>query len=161
MRAEGSGSRAPTPTQAPAARSSPGPLMDDATLLAAFEARTLPFVEWRHATHIRVAHCYLTRHPFDEAVRRMRAGIQAYNQANAVPEGPLMGYHETITQAWLQIVAVTIREQGAGADSADFLAQQPHLGHRTLLRCFYSKARIMSPEAKGGFVQPDLAPLPR
>ncbi|MCI0342863.1 MAG: hypothetical protein L0216_17255 [Planctomycetales bacterium] len=121
--------------------------MDDDSLIAAFEARTLPFTEWRHTTHVRVAWCYLCRLPFDEAVARFREHLRAYNAANRVPEGPLMGYHETITHAWLRIVAVTIREQGPGADSAEFLAQQPHLGHRTLLRCFYSRSRITSPEA--------------
>ena len=55
--------------------------MDDETLIRAFEARTLPFSEWRHATHIRVAWNYVTRYPFDEALLCVRRGIAAYNAA--------------------------------------------------------------------------------
>lgn len=134
--------------------------LDDDALLREFEALTLPFTKWSHRTHIRVAYIYLTRLPFAEAVEKTRRGIQAYNRANNVPEGPDRGYHETITQAWLRIVAATLRHQGPAADSRAFCEQQPHLGHRTLLRIFYSKERILSPEAKGSFVAPDIVPLP-
>jgi GNAT superfamily N-acetyltransferase len=134
--------------------------MDDATLIREFEARTLPFSEWRHTTHIRVAWNYVTRYPFDEALLRVRRGIAAYNAANKVEETELHGYHETITEAWLRIVADHVARYGPSTDSEAFLKEQPHLAAKSLLRCFYSRERLVTPEAKRGFVSPDRAPLP-
>jgi ribosomal protein S18 acetylase RimI-like enzyme len=134
--------------------------MDDVTLIREFEARTLPFSEWRHATHIRVAWSYVTRYPFDEALARVRRGIAAYNAANKVNETELYGYHETITEAWLRVVADHVARYGACANSEAFLIEQPHLAAKSLLRVFYSRERVVTPEAKRGFVSPDRAPLP-
>lgn len=133
---------------------------DDAAFIDAFEKLTLPFAEWCHAAHIRMAWIYLTRHGFDGALARARRGIQAYNKANHVVDAPLSGYHETITQAWLRVVGATMRGQDPCATSMEFLDAQPHLRVRTLLRVFYSKARILSPDAKSTFVRPDLTALP-
>lgn len=132
----------------------------DSDFIEAFESRTLPFTEWCHAAHIRMAWIYLTRHGFDDALARAREGIKAYNKANNVADAPLSGYHETITQAWLRVVNATIRGQDLCATSMEFLEAQPHLRVRTLLRVFYSKPRILSPEAKAEFLPPDLAALP-
>jgi ribosomal protein S18 acetylase RimI-like enzyme len=134
--------------------------MDDETLIREFEAHTLPFSEWRHATHIRVAWNYVTRYPLEEALLRVRQGIAAYNAANKVEETELYGFHETITQAWLRIVADHVARYGPCADSEAFLKEQPHLAAKSLLRCFYSRERIVTPEAKKAFVGPDRAPLP-
>jgi len=133
---------------------------DDAAFIAAFEDRTLPFSEWCHPAHIRMAWIYLTRHGFEGALARAREGIKAYNAANRVVDAPLSGYHETITQAWLRVVQATIRGQDPCATSMEFLEAHPHLRVRTLLRVFYSKARMLSPEAKGEFLSPDLTALP-
>ena len=135
--------------------------MDDTTLLAQFEDGSLPRDLWNHRAHVRVSYLYLRRHPFDEALRLMRLGIQAYNQAHGVRDAPLRGYHETLTVAWLTIVAATIKHHGVGKDSNDFCDSQPHLMSRTLPRLFYTRHHIMSPEAKREFVEPDITPLPK
>lgn len=134
--------------------------MDDEALLREFEARTLPFTHWRHTTHIRIAWLYLTRHPWAEALRLTRQGIQAYNAANNVPDSVTSGYHETTTVAWLRIVADAIARYGPGENSLAFLDAQPHLAQRTLLRVHYTKERFTTPLAKAGYVAPDLAQLP-
>ena len=134
--------------------------MTDEELLKQFEDCTLPRDKWAHKTHVRVGYLYLVQHPFAVAVDKMRVGVQRYNAATGVIDGPHTGYHETITQAWMRLIAVTMREQGRGKDSEDFCRQQPHLLQRTALRLFYSRERIMSPAAKHTFVEADLTPLP-
>jgi hypothetical protein len=134
--------------------------VDDETFLRRFEDRTLPFDEWTHRAHVKVAYLYLRDHPFDEALTRIRAGIQAYNAANDVPEGPLTGYHETMTHAWLRLVAVVLDEYGPAADADAFFDDHPELARRQVLRFFYSRERFTTEAAKHGFVEPDLAPLP-
>jgi hypothetical protein len=140
---------------------SPAADLDDDAFIAAWLDLSLPFAQWTHRAHVRMAWILLRRHGFAEALPRARAGIRAYNAANHVPEGPQMGYHETVTHAWLRVVDSTMRSQPPADDSRAFCEAQPHLLQRTLLRLFYTRDRIISAEAKGRFVEPDLAPLPR
>ncbi|MHC5023230.1 MAG: GNAT family N-acetyltransferase [Planctomycetota bacterium] len=134
---------------------------DDDDFLDQFERCTLPFDRWTHRSHVRVAYLYLRRHALPDAIDRMRAGVQAYNRAHDVPEGPNAGYHETVTQAWMRIINATMRAHGAAASADDFCNANPHLLRRSLLRAFFTRDRLLAPEAKSSFVEPDLAPLPR
>jgi hypothetical protein len=138
--------------------------MDDAELLRQFESLTLPFGQWTHRTHVKVAYLYLRAHPFDEALARMRNGIKAYNAANDVPESQTSGYNETTTHAFLHLIAAVMRaydEVFPVADADTFCDTHPQLMTRHALRLFYSPARRMHPDAKARFIEPDLAPLPR
>ncbi|HEY7089786.1 MAG TPA: hypothetical protein VH518_16940 [Tepidisphaeraceae bacterium] len=137
---------------------------DDAAFLASFEDRTLPFQQWTHRSHVKVAYLYLTQHPFADALTRMRAGVKAYNAANNVPEGPDRGYNETTTHAFMHLIAAVIGAYGHTfpTTSADhFCDTHPQLLTRHILRLFYSPHRRMHPTAKTHFVDPDLAPLPK
>ncbi|HVZ93009.1 MAG TPA: hypothetical protein VG797_00720 [Phycisphaerales bacterium] len=134
--------------------------LDDDALLQAVEGCTLPLDAWHHPEHIRIAWCLLRRHPFAEAMEHLRATIKRFNAHHQIPEAIDRGYHETLTRAYLVIIDSTMRHYGPESDSRAFIARHPHL-QRTLLRVFYSRERIMSLEAKQGFVEPDLAPLPR
>jgi len=81
--------------------------MNDDEFLAAFEARTLD--EFHHRDHIKVAYLYLRRYPLDEAIAKVRAGLQALAKAWGAPVDDLeRGYHETMTQAWVRLVHVTL-----------------------------------------------------
>jgi hypothetical protein len=134
--------------------------LDDHALLAAFEACAIPNERWTHREHLRVAYLQLVRRPYPEALARMRDGIRALNAANAVPEGLERGYHETVTVAWMRLIAAALRDDGPGADSRAFFAAHPGLGDKFALRRFYSRDRILTAAAKAAFVPPDLSPLP-
>jgi len=137
--------------------------MDDEELLQRFETAALSREEWTHRTHIRIAFLYVTRYPFNEALDKIRRNIKALNARNAVPEGPQSGYNETITVAFLTLVASTQAAYGRlfpAANSQDFCERHPHLLQKTVLRLFYSPERRGHPEAKTRFIEPDLASLP-
>src|SRR5687767_661413 len=115
--------------------------MDDAEFLRQFETRTLPFEQWTHRAHVKVAYLYLRGCGFDEALVRMRAGVKAYNAHRSVPESPTSGYNETTTHAFLHLIAATMRAYGGvfPADTADaFCDLHPQLMTRHALRLFYS-----------------------
>ncbi len=133
----------------------------DDTFLTAFEDGSFPFAEWRHRAHIKVAYLYLTRFDFTTARERVRAGIQTYNRAHKVPEGPDRGYHDTVTVAWMHLVHVTLQQHGGAATADAFLDAHPELLEKKVLRFFYSASRITSPEAKARFIEPDLTNFPR
>jgi hypothetical protein len=129
--------------------------------LRRFEDQSLPLGLWNHRAHLKVAYLYLRRFSFDEALQRLRDGIKAYNAAHKIADSLTSGYHETMTQAWLQLVHTTLCQFGP-ADSADaFFDAQTQLSQTRTLLLFYSRDRVRSPEAKSSFITPDLAPLPR
>jgi hypothetical protein len=90
----------------------------------------------------------------------MREGIPKLNAANGIVDGIDKGYHDTVTVAWIRIIEATRRAYGPEADSEAFLDTHTQLHSKVLLRLFYTRERIMSAEAKVGFIEPDLAPLP-
>ncbi len=132
-------------------------MIDDDALWEAFHERTLAHADWTHVAHVRIAWLHLARYGLDEAHLRMRAGIIRLNAAHGLVETPQRGYHETLTRAWLAIVAA-LRARDPGADSTRFLAIH-ELGREAPLR-YYSRDRLFSLEARATFVAPDLEALP-
>lgn len=140
----------------------PDALADD-PFLQAFETCSIPLESWSHRCHVRMAYLYLSRHGYDDGLRRIRDGINALNDSHGdkIPKDQVdRGYHETLTVAWARIIAAVIRHWGAGADFEAFAAEHPHLLSKRLTRVFYSRARMMTWDAKRAFVEPDLLPLP-
>jgi len=133
----------------------------DDTFLEQFEATTWPLEQWHHRQHIKVAYMYLCRYPLGTASIRIREKIKAFNAAKQVPDGLSMGYHETMTQAWLQLVHFSLCEYGP-AESADaFYESNPQLSQKKTLRFFYTRERFMTLEGKNEFLSPDVTPLPQ
>lgn len=132
--------------------------MDDDEFLAAFEACTIE--EFHHRDHIKVVYLYLRRYPLDEAIVKVRAGLQALAAAWGAPTNDLeKGYHETMTQAWVRLVHLALSDCGAAECADAFCGQQPKLMQKTYLDLFYSREHLRTWEAKRGFVEPDLAPF--
>lgn len=137
--------------------------MDDAELLRQFQDRTLPFKEWTHRCHVKVAYLHLKAYPYDEALSRICTGIRQYNAANNVPESETTGYNQTTTCAFLHLIAAVMHAcaQTHPVQTADeFCDMHPQLLSKHVLRFFYSPQRRMHPDAKTRFIEPDLAPLP-
>lgn len=137
--------------------------MIDAELMTKFEDLSLPFEQWTHEAHVRVAYICLSAAPFDEALARLRRGIRAYNAANDVPESELEGYNETTTAAFLHLIDAVRRayaEVMPVTDSLAFCRTHPQLMSKHVLRFFYSPGRRLHPDAKRRFIEPDMAPLP-
>jgi hypothetical protein len=138
-------------------------MMNDEEFLQQFESCSLPFEEWTHRAHVKIAFLYLQKLPFQAALDMVRRRIKAYNAAQDVPEGPTSGFNETTTQAFMRLVAATMNAYGAvlpTPDSESFCNTHPQLMSKHVLRLFYSPRRRMRPEAKHQFVEPDLGQLP-
>jgi len=133
--------------------------MDDAALWDAFVGRTLRDEEWTHRAHLRVAWMHLARFAsLDEAHLRMRIGIIRLNTAHGLEETPARGYHETMTRAWLAIVAKA-RTNDPATDSESFLERNDALLDRSAPLRHYTRERLLSLEARTIFVAPDLEPF--
>jgi hypothetical protein len=130
-------------------------------LISRFQDRTLPQSEWTHCAHLTVALWYATHHPPAEALDRVREGIHRLNDVHGVPTTPTRGYHETITRFYMHLVRHHLGEAGTEGDwanRANRLVQR--MGGRDLPLKHYSESRLKSPEARVGWLEPDLAPLP-
>jgi hypothetical protein len=132
----------------------------DAEFLLAFEHCTLPFEQWKHRAHLKVAYLYLRALPFEQALEKARLNIQRYNAATNTPETLERGYHETMTVAWMKLMHFTLQQHGPAASADEFLDAQEQLLNRKALRFFYSRERLISWQAKAEWLEPDLTPLP-
>src|SRR5215813_753936 len=108
-------------------------VFDDETFLSYFEAGTFPFEQWHHRQHIKIAYLYLRSHSFEVAVERMRTGIRALNAAHGVPDELTRGYHETMTQAWMRLVLVTLCESGPAGSGDEVFDTNPQLAEKKVL----------------------------
>lgn len=130
--------------------------MNNFEFLRAFENCELPEAEWTHTAHVRMAWIYLNYLPFDEALHRIRAGIQRYNaKVLRRPDA----YHETITQCFATLIAQRLEP---GESWIEFFQHNPVLfnSQSSLLLFYYSKARLNSQLARHTFVLPDRRSLP-
>lgn len=132
-----------------------------AELVARFDDGSLARGEWTHRAHLTVALWFASHHPPSEALDRMRSGILRLNAAHGVPTTPTRGYHETITRFYMHVVTHHLREHHSVDDWAERANRiVERLGARDLPLRHYSEARLKSVEARMGWVEPDLRPLP-
>lgn len=108
-----------------------------------------------HREHLELAWTYLDRYPFEPAYRAMAAAIRHVARLHGAPDR----YHETITRAWVLVVALHRGNQPGGSFD-EFIAAHPRLLDRGLLSRHYSRERLMSQEARGAWAEPDLRPFP-
>lgn len=126
--------------------------LDDATLVARFERLEIRASQFGHREHVRLAFAMLYGADFGDAAVRFRAAFKRFTSAI----GATAKYHETLTWAYLALVARCMAER-AYADSFELLADRPELlDHRGgLLSRHYDVAAITaSPLARRVFVLP-------
>jgi hypothetical protein len=136
------------------------PALDD--LAARFAAAAIPASEWTHQTHLTIGAWHVARFGPDAALERLRAGIRRLNAAHGTVDSDTRGYHETITRAYVRLLTAFLGTRPLGeavqASVAALLASP--LAARDVLTRHYSKALLFSVEARRGWIEPDLEPLP-
>jgi hypothetical protein len=129
-------------------------------LVASFEAGTLSKEGFTHRAHLTVALWYLVWYGPDAATDRVREAILRFNAVHGTVSRPGGGYHETITRFYMWAVRRHLRAaplDGSLADLANDVAAA--LADRALPLNYYSRERLMSDDARVGWVEPDLQPL--
>lgn len=60
-----------------------------------------------------------------------------------------MGYHETVTMFYIQLISDAIQTSGCQHETfEDFIADNGHLMGRSLILSYYSPERIADPESR-------------
>jgi len=109
--------------------------------------------DFDHRAHLRVAWRLCQLEPLPSALARISAGLR---RATALV-GARDKYHETLTWAWMMLVAEREAEAEPGQSFAAFEAQNPDLFRgRTALDRRYDRATLDSARARARFVLPTL-----
>jgi hypothetical protein len=124
--------------------------MTDDEFVRAFESCGLSPDLFHHSDHIRLARIYVDRHGAAEAAERFRTYLRKF----AAHIGKSDKYHETITVAWMRLVA---RARAAGELEKLELEK---LMDKKYIEKFYSPELLASEAARTQFVEPDRAELP-
>ena len=129
--------------------------LPDDEFIATFERGGFSGDAFPHKAHLRMAWLYITRVGSEAAIERAAGGIR--NLARATGKPTL--YHDTLTRAWVYLVAAAVAKSPA-LDFTEFLARNPRLLDKRLLLEYYSPEALSSPQARAAWVAPDLAPIP-
>lgn len=112
--------------------------------------------EFKHADHIRLAWIYLRRYRPESAEERIIATIRRF----ATSVGHAEKFHETMTRAWLRLVASAHFATPEAASFEDFIEKHGWLLERNALSPFYTSAHLSSEAARRQWVEPDRRHLP-
>jgi hypothetical protein len=130
-------------------RPDPEPDSDEA-FLAALESCTLAPQRFDHRGHLRAGFLYLRRHDFPGACVAMKRAVQGF----AASLGKAGLYHETLTIAYLALIAERLAEEPAERSFDAFLRRYPELASREYFERYYPRGTLDAPEARATFVLP-------
>jgi len=122
----------------------------DREFLARLEAGTLAAGEITHRGHLRAGFLYLQAHDFPGALVAMKRAIQTI--AAALGRSTL--YHETVTVAYLALIAERLAEEPPGIGFEEFLERYPELLSRAYFERYYPRGTLDCPEARRSFILP-------
>ncbi len=122
----------------------------DHDFLARLEAGSLPPSEFDHRGHLRAAFLYLRRHDFPGACVAMKRAIVGF----AARLGKQGLYHETVTVAYLALIAERLADEPAGLGFDAFLERYPELTSAEYFRRYYPAGELDRTEARATFVLP-------
>lgn len=123
---------------------------DDAEFLAALESARLPAALFDHRGHLRAAFLYLKREDFPGACVAMKRAIRGF----AASHGKAGLYHETLTIAYLALIAERLAEEPPGIAFDAFLRRYPELEDRAYFERYYPRGTLDAPETRRTFVLP-------
>ena len=125
--------------------------LSDSDFLAALQDCSLPLEQFRHGDHLRLAWLKLRADAFPIALDSVRTTIRAF----AAHHGKAAIYHETITTAWVALLA-----SHHEPTFAEFLNANEYLLNAKLLERYWSPQALFSSIARESWLPPDRAPLP-
>lgn len=129
--------------------------LTDQEFVEAFETCRLPIEQFHHRDHLRLAWIYLRRLGVPAAAVRLGESIRRYAAHHGKPEK----YHETVTVAWLRLLAGSANRSGASSFE-ELLAASPDLLDKNTLQQYYSPKLLAFESARAQFILPDRKALP-
>ena len=108
-----------------------------------------------HREHIHLTWLAVRQVGVPAAIGLVSDGIQRTTRYAGAPQK----YHATVSRAWVELVGHHAAQSGA-RDFGSFAEHNPALLDKRLLTRFYRPATLAARQARSGWVEPDLAPVP-
>ena len=127
-------------------------MVDESALVAGFVDGSFPGDQFHHEQHVHVAFLFVRRHGMPAALGEFSTALKAFAVAKGMPKL----YHETITWAYLLLIAERLAKAPAGgweefaAANGDLLAWKP-----SVLDRYYTPETLWSELARTTFLMPD------
>ena len=126
-------------------------------VIEGFETCTTGKDSFSHADHLATAVWYLRNNDEAQALNAMREGLLRFLNHHGIGADV---YNETITQFWIAIVKRRMGELPLGTSTLEVTNDVIEKFARSgVVFEYYSKDLLNSPEAKNGWVEPDLKKL--
>lgn len=125
----------------------------DCPELGRFLRGEIPAAGFPHREHVRMAFEMLRRHDFPETVLHYSRALRAMAAQAGKPEA----FHQTVTIAFLSVIAERM-ESGGAAEFSAFAQANPDLLEKSVLTRWYGVERLASAVARRTFLLPDAAP---
>jgi len=126
----------------------------DQEIIKCFESGMVADNGFHHADHVRLAFAYLKKHPTLAALEKFSAALKQF----AARCGKSQLYNETITWAYIFLIAERIARSGAEEPDWDHFAERnPDLlvWKDGILTRYYEDATLKSELARRSFILPD------
>jgi hypothetical protein len=121
-------------------------------VIAKFENLELALQEFTHARHLTVASWYLCTLTREDALVRMRTGLQRF-----IAHHSRQGYHETITRFWMELLGEFLRSLPEEMSQVERINRAVEAyGDKEILFRYYSREFVMSDVARRAWVEPDV-----
>lgn len=130
--------------------------LSDEDFIAAFERGCFDRVSFPHRAHLRMAWLYVRHLGLARAIENATSGIRALAKGH----GQSNLYHDTLTRAWVYVVAAAVADCPEVADFDQFLQRNPELLDKSCLLRYYSPERLSSAQARASWLTPDRQPIP-
>ena len=124
-------------------------MVADSPELARFLRGEIVPSEFPHREHVHIAFEMLKRYDFPETVLHFSRTLRAMAQKAGRPEA----FHQTVTIAFLSLIAERMEGAGAG-DFAAFAQANPDLLEKSALERWYRPERLASAAARRTFLLP-------
>jgi hypothetical protein len=108
-----------------------------------------------HREHVHLTWLAIRRHGVPAAIDLVSEGIRRTARYQGVPQK----YNATVSRAWVELVGHHAAERGEDHFD-DFATHHAALLDKRLLIRFYRPATLASPQARNGWVEPDLNIFP-
>jgi len=128
--------------------------MTDQEVITSFESGAVPESDFHHSDHVRLAFAYLKNHPILAALEKFSAALKQF----AAGHGKTQLYHETITWAYIFLIAERIARSGTEPlEWNHFAEKNPDLlvWKDGILTRYYEDATLKSDLARRTFIFPD------
>ncbi len=138
------------------------PIADAEQLVKGFLECELEKGEFTHEAHL-LSGLYMLAHHGDETLSIMRTKLADFLRSMGVESTDTSGYHETMTIFWLWVLKKHFADENGQVhwtqENVDAVIDNPNLTNRNLWLSHYSKEKMMSVEARRGFVDGDVKVL--